>query len=120
MSSKTVPSPAVAEQGGMTEKFEAFHAYNPSFYAALVALARRYIRRTGRGAVGMRRLIEIARWDVDLTTNTEDEFKVNNDHAAFYSRLVMWQEPDLAGVIPIRPSAEADLWIALIKHGLTA
>lgn len=100
----------------LSEAFEKFHTDNPHFYDALVELARRYIGRTGRSIVGMQRLIEVARFDMDLTTESEDEFKVNNNHAAFYSRLIMLQEPDLAGVIPIRRSPDADAWIAIIKH----
>ena len=104
----------------MTERFERFHTDNPHFYAALVDLARRYITRTGRTIVGMQRLVEVARFDLDLRAKTDEEFKVNNDFAAYYSRLIMWQEPDLAGVIPIRRSPEADAWITSIKNGRAA
>ena len=97
-------------------RFEEFHAANPHFYDALVRLARRYVSTTGRAVIGMQRLIEVARWDVDLVTEGDDEFKVNNNHAAFYARLIMLQEPDLAGRIPTRSSPDADRWIALVKH----
>jgi hypothetical protein len=112
--------PATDADPTPSEAFEKFHNDNPHFYDALVELARRYITRTGRGIVGMQRLIEVARFDMDLTTQSDDEFKVNNNHAAFYSRLIMLQEPDLAGTIPTRRSPEADTWIALRKHGRAA
>lgn len=108
------------EDGGRsltpTEAFEKFHADNPHFYACLVQLARRFIGRTGRSVVGMQRLIEVARFDMDINTESDDDFKVNNNHAAFYARLIMWQEKDLDGRIPIRSSPDADQWIAVLKH----
>jgi hypothetical protein len=53
-----------------------------------------------------------------MTTAGDDEFKVNNDYAAYYARLIMWQEPDLGGFFQLRSAPDADQWIALIKHGL--
>lgn len=116
------PDPADEAEAPLspTEAFERFHANNPHFYACLVQLARRFIARTGRSVVGMQRLIEVARYDVEIATESADEFKVDNNHASYYSRLIMWQEPDLAGAIPIRSSPDADAWIAVLKHGRAA
>mgnify|MGYP006189426609 CR=1 FL=1 len=107
------------DRSTMTERFEAFHRANPGFYDTLVGLARRYLLRTGSGKVGAQRLIEIARWDHEIQTASAD-FKVNNDFAAFYSRLIMLLEPDLDGAIPTRRSREADEWIASIRRGRAA
>lgn len=100
------------------ERFEDFHRTNPHVYEALVRLARRFIDATGKRKLGAQRLIEIARWDLELSTKGEDVYEINNDYAAFYARLVMHQEPDLAGVFDLRTSPNADRWIALVRNGL--
>ena len=91
-------------------KFDAFHAANPKVYTTLVRLAREWVAKTGRHKVGIGALYEVARWEIALAT-TDADFKIDNSHRAFYSRLIMAQEPDLAGLFDLRTS-KADLWIA--------
>ena len=50
---------------------------------------------------------------------TDPEYKINNNFTAFYARLIMAQEPDLAGIFDLRTS-EADEWIATIAKTPTA
>lgn len=102
----------------VSERFEEFHSTNPHVYRALVQLARRFIAATGKRKIGMQRLIEIARWDLEIATKGAEEFEVNNSFGAYYSRLIMWQEKDLAGVFDCRVADEPDRWIALVKNGL--
>jgi len=92
-------------------RFEAFNAAHPAFYDTLVDLARAYLDGTGHEAVGMQRLIEHARWDLELGARGELDIKLNNDLGAYYSRLIQYQERDLAGRIPTRRSPGADEWI---------
>lgn len=94
-----------------TKKFEKFHADNPAVYEALVFLAREYLARTGDRKLGTRALWERLRWQLAVTTEREDRFKLNDHLIPFYTRLIMKQEPDLAGVFDVR-SSEADAWIA--------
>lgn len=82
------------------ELFLAFHSANPNVYAALCRLARQAVAK-GRKRVGMKMLFEVVRWEVFLTTQ-KDEFKLNNNYTARYARLIMEQEPDLAGVFETR------------------
>lgn len=98
-----------------TERFEKFHAENPRVYEVLVALAREWVTRTGRDRLGIATLYERARWDIAVATN-DPEFKLNNNWKTYYARLIMLQEPDLAGLFA-RRSSEADVWAALVKHG---
>lgn len=97
-----------------SERFERFHAKNPHVYTALARLARRWRAATGRQKQSVQRLIEIARCDEDICTGEDPE--INNDHAAYYARLLMLQEPDLAGMFEIRRAPEADQWIAILRH----
>lgn len=95
----------------LAERFADFHAKSPQVYSTLVALARQWVRATGRRRVGVKALFERARWELALNTSDPD-FKLNNSYAPFYARLIMAQEPDLLGLFETRTSA-ADLYTFL-------
>ncbi len=96
-------------QPDMAAKFEEFHANNPLVYATLVRLARQWIATTGRHKIGIGALYERARWEIAIATSDAD-YRLNNNYRAWYARLIMHQERDLAGVFDLRAS-EADSWI---------
>jgi hypothetical protein len=97
------------------ERFELFHAANPHVYHTLVKLSRRFIDSTGQRRLAIQRVVEIARWDMQIATRGAEEFVINNSFTPYYARLIMLQEPDLTGVYEIRKSAEADSWAAAQK-----
>ena len=80
--------------------FLEFHQANPEVYGEIVNAARR-LKSTGRDVYGINSLIEVVRWHRNLSTRG-DEFKINNNHAPFYSRLIMKREPDLRGFFMTR------------------
>jgi hypothetical protein len=94
----------------IADRFEEFHKANPHVYSTLVWLAKQWRRRTGGRKLGIKTLYERARWELQLDTNDPDALKLNNNWTAFYARLIMLQEPDLAGTFDLRSSA-ADEWI---------
>lgn len=94
----------------ITARFEQFHRDNPTVYLTLVRLAREWVQRTGRHKLGIATLFERARWEIALATSDPD-WKLNNTYRAYYARLIMRREPDLAGLFDLRTS-EADTWIA--------
>lgn len=100
-------------------RFDRFHANNPHVYRLLVDLAREWVRATGRTECGMRMLWERARWELSVTTD-ETCPTLNDHYPPYYARLIEYQEPDLRGVFERRRSPEADGWIALRKHRVTA
>jgi hypothetical protein len=91
-------------------RFERFHAANPHVYKLLVEQARLWISRTGNSDLGMQMLFERARWVLGIETKG-DAYKVNNDFAAFYARLLMLEHADLDGLFELRRSDAADEWI---------
>ena len=93
----------------LAARFEQFHQDNPHVYTILVRLAREWIRRTGRQKVGISALFERTRWEIAIATN-DPEFKINNNHRAFYARVIMRDEPDLADLFDVRRSV-ADEWL---------
>jgi hypothetical protein len=82
--------------------FWAFHAANPHVYVVLCRLAREWIAVHGEGKLGAKMLFERARWDIAMETRDASGFKLNNNHTAFYARLMMKHEPDLADVFNLR------------------
>jgi hypothetical protein len=86
----------------LQEKFDDYHANNPKVYAELVKLAKEW-QATGHGKIGMQTLIEKLRWDWNVTTRKDSAgFRINNNFAAFYSRLIMANHPELDGMFDIR------------------
>lgn len=82
------------------EKFDKFHEENPHVYTELVNLARLAHER-GRRKFGIKMLFEVVRWNRFIQTN-DPSFKLNNNHAPYYARLIMEQEADLAGLFNLR------------------
>jgi hypothetical protein len=80
--------------------FAAFHAKNPQVYNRLVALAK-VAKRNGRTQLGIKMLYEVLRWEIFITT-TGDDYRLNNNWPSRYARLIMEQEPGLAGIFELR------------------
>jgi hypothetical protein len=93
----------------IADRFEDFHKANPAVYSTLVYLAKQWARQTAGRKLGIKTLYERARWEISLETS-DPNFKLNNNFTAFYARLLMRNEPDLAGMFDLRCS-EADAWI---------
>ncbi len=95
-------TPQEATMHKLEAAFWLFHHENPHVYAVLVKLAREWIAARGKHKLGMVMLFQRARWEIEMTTKDEFGFKLNNNHVPFYARLIMDQEPDLAGVFNLR------------------
>lgn len=84
-------------------KFEEFHAINPQVLQRLRAAALR-LKGVGWAHYGVKALFEGLRFHSALQT-TDPVFKLNNNYTAFYARLLMDQEPVLAGFFETRRAA---------------
>jgi len=82
------------------EQFKQFHEANPAVYDALRNLALD-MRRRGVQHYGTKGLFEVLRWSYSLQTQG-DEFLLNNNYTSRYARLLMQQEPELAGFFETR------------------
>jgi hypothetical protein len=74
--------------------FRAFHAARPEIYTALVRMTREMVAR-GYKVIGIKHLWERLRWEFSAKD-------LCNNYHAFYARLIMQQEPDLAGIFELR------------------
>lgn len=85
----------------IAERFAVYHEANPHVYKMLVALARRDLNGGMRHG-GMQMYIEQVRFKMRRRTETTEPFKISNDFAAHYARLIMAQESDLVGFFEVR------------------
>jgi hypothetical protein len=95
-------------RGTLRERFERFHKDNPHVYALLRRFALEAKRR-GRGQFSMDAIYHRARWFTRVETSERD-WKLNNDHTAYYSRMLMEREPELDGFFETRA-------LAVDRHG---
>jgi hypothetical protein len=85
----------------LEDRFWHFHWANPWVYDELVRLAR-IAKEHGRNRIAIASLVERLRWDFELRASTGEEWKVNNSYRAFYARLIMRKESDLAEMFEVR------------------
>jgi hypothetical protein len=83
--------------------FAEFHEANPDVYAALEDRALR-LHAMGR-SFGIATIYEALRYERLLTAG--DAFKLNNNHRAFYARLLLGAHPELRNTIHTREQTAA-------------
>ena len=71
--------------------FEQFDQDNPRIYELLCKFIDQAIAR-GFRRLGMQMLYERVRWEVMIET-TDTEFKLNNNHVAYYARKWLREHP---------------------------
>jgi hypothetical protein len=49
----------------------------------------------------MKMLFEVFRWEVLVSTN-DPEFKINNNYAPYYARLIMQEHPEFGEIFETR------------------
>lgn len=82
--------------------FLAFHERNPQIFAEMIRQARAE-KDAGRGVYAIEAHVSSVRWNSDLDTeHTNDAFKIGNDWAAWYSRLIQMECPDLIGFFRLK------------------
>jgi hypothetical protein len=87
-------------QSKLEASFWEFHRANPEVYLTLARLAKQAKHDHGK-MIGMKALFERVRWEMQIQTRRRD-FKLNNNHTAFYARMLMKNEPELAGLFALR------------------
>lgn len=88
------------EHAKLEAAFWSFHHANPRVYQKLVLYARQWNRVHEHGSINL--LFERVRWDYVTDINSTDDFRLNNNHRAFYARLIEDREPDLRGFFRMR------------------
>lgn len=87
-----------------TSKLEAafweFHLANPEVYEELKRLSLR-LKARGYERLGIATVFEVCRWRSMMRARDNKGFKLNNNHRAFYARLLN-REPGLEGIFTTR------------------
>ena len=92
----------VKAQSQLEEKFLEFNRRHPEVYSALSKFAHQWRDRKGPDArLGIKMVIERVRWELALGARDESP-RLNNNHSAFYARLLMAQEPALEGMFMLK------------------
>jgi len=84
------------------DRFEQFHNANPHVYVEILKRSTQ-LKNVGVRVFGMQALLEAMRFDYTIRTAGGD-FKLNNDHAAFYSRKLMIEHNEFRGMFHLRKS----------------
>lgn len=84
----------------LARAFAIFHAENPHVFIKLREIAIEAQRR-GLSRFGIAALFERLRW-VSQVETVGDPYRLNNNHRAFYARLLMQEEPSLRGLFSTR------------------
>lgn len=72
-------------------RFREFHEANPEVYEEFKKLAYQ-MKATGRRKYSCDAIIHVLRWNFDLETRGDDEFKINNNIRSLYGRLLAWND----------------------------
>lgn len=93
--------------GRLELEFREFHAENPEILSIVIREALR-AKFAGIEIGGIALVWERIRWLMTVETKSEDGFKLNNNHRAFYARLAMHVEPRLSDFFEVRVQRGAD------------
>jgi hypothetical protein len=84
------------------DAFLEFHRNNPHVYHNIRVIAFQALA-AGRKKIGMKLIFERLRWEYYIATErSEAEFVLNNNYTSRYARLLMENEPELAGMFETR------------------
>lgn len=100
----------------LLKDFIAFHESNPEIYRLYIKFAHQ-LKNAGRENYGSKAIVERIRWHVNVDTVSLDEFKINNNHTAYYARTVMFDYPELDGYFRIRGARDEKELIMWLKYG---
>ena len=90
----------------MEEAARQFHAENPQVMGELIQVSLR-VKRAGRKHWSIKAALEVVRYNYTVTT-TGLTYKINNNHARFYSRWIMHDVPELAGFYSTREQGRVE------------
>lgn len=92
---------AVKTRTDLRAAFEKFDEENPRIWELFVGLCERALR-AGRRRAGARMIMEVIRWEIFVTTKSDDDFKINDHHTPYYARKYMGQHPELPEFFELR------------------
>ena len=89
----------------LKNNFLAFHAANPQVYEEFDRIARTLIGR-GWKHYSSDGIGHIIRWERRISIEGTHQFKMNNNHMAFYARMWLEDNPEHGGFFRLRVQKE--------------
>jgi len=87
----------------LEKQFWDFHEKYPEVYRTLRSFSLEWRQRKGADAkLGIAMLFERVRWELAMTFESTKTPRLNNNHKAYYSRLLMERESHLEGLFNLR------------------
>lgn len=84
-------------------EFKEYDKANPAVWQLFCRFAFEAIN-SGRTVLSVSLIVERCRWEVFIATKSNDGFKINNNHRAFYARKFMKQFPAYPDIFRTRTS----------------
>jgi hypothetical protein len=95
------PDPS-GKMSKMETEFWDYHGKHPEIYRYLVQFAREWRLIKGKwSTLSIKGLFERTRWEMAIQSGRES-LQMNNNHTAFYARLIMDSNADLKGIFTLR------------------
>lgn len=91
----------------LERRFAEFHRSNLPIYRALANRCEQLLDQ-GRRRISIAELVEEIRHDPDIGGSRANPFKLNNSYRAFYSRLLIFRNKRLEGIIETRVQHSRD------------
>lgn len=92
----------------MREQCEAFHKEHPEVWDLFVRFTFEMIDRGFKNYSAQHGIFARIRWEIDAGGNGTSEFKINNNHSAFYARRFMKVYPEHDGFFRLRRQVSND------------
>jgi hypothetical protein len=95
----------------LKREFHTFDQDNPQIWKWIVQYTFQAID-AGRTTLSISLIIERVRWEVYVTTRSNDGFKISNNHRAYYARKIMRRYPQYKGYFNTRivPGESLEYW----------
>lgn len=99
-------------QTKLFKQFRTFFVDNLHVYKLFERFALEAINSGNQNSYSIALITERIRWEVYVVTNSKDEFKINNNHKAYYARFFMKYHPEHDGLFKTRRVHPfVDIWI---------
>jgi len=76
----------------LDERFQEYHRKNPLVYKLFKQFAFRAFH-SGRRHFSAKAIMERVRWEVAMSTQDDEGFKINNNYTSRYARLLVEEYP---------------------------
>lgn len=97
-------NPITHHEAELIRKFTQYHYDNPKIYELFKRFARE-VARSGMKRYSADAVVHRIRWYVDIETRSRDDFKITNNHVAFYARMWRHEYPRHKNLFQYRASA---------------